>query len=87
MQSVLEKHIIAGNITASDVGHLPFEINEEKLIAQSLLDATDFYMTVDKYAELDTGRQSELTDYRKTLRDIVNGIIDTVPEKLEWLNI
>lgn len=53
------------------------EIKEEELQnkineAKAYLTSTDFYMTVDKYAELDESRKVELTTKRAEARELIN---------------
>lgn len=39
--------------------------------ARTYLDATDFYMTIDKYAQLDEDKQAELTELRESARETI----------------
>ena len=48
------------------------EINTEIAEAKAYLASTDFYMTVDKYAELDEARKVELTTKRAEARELIN---------------
>lgn len=53
------------------------EIREEELQqqiaeAKAYLASTDFYMTVDKYTELDEARKVELTTKRAEARELIN---------------
>ena len=47
-------------------------INTQILEAKTYLTDTDFYMTVDKYAELDEARKVELTTKRAEARELIN---------------
>ena len=48
------------------------EINIQIAEAKAYLSSTDFYMTVDKYAELDEARKVELTTKRAEARNLIN---------------
>lgn len=48
------------------------EINTQISEAKAYLSSTDFYMTVDKYAELDESRKVELTTKRAETRLLIN---------------
>lgn len=48
------------------------EINTQIAEAKAYLSSTDFYMTVDKYAELDEARKVELTTKRAEARKLIN---------------
>ena len=48
------------------------EINTQITEAKAYLTSTDFYMTVDKYAELDEARKVELTTKRAEARELIN---------------
>ena len=48
------------------------EINTQITEAKAYLTSTDFYMTVDKYAELDEARKVELTTKRVEARELIN---------------
>jgi hypothetical protein len=45
--------------------------NEAKAKAQKYLNDTDFYMTVDKYAELTEDKKAELTKLRAEAREVI----------------
>ena len=47
-------------------------INKQIQEAKTYLADTDFYMTVDKYAELDEVRKVELTTKRAEAREVIN---------------
>ena len=47
------------------------EINTQIAEAKAYLSSTDFYMTVDKYAELDETRKVELTTKRAEAREFI----------------
>ena len=47
-------------------------INKQIQEAKTYLASTDFYMTVDKYAELDKARKVELTTKRAEAREVIN---------------
>ena len=47
------------------------EINTQIAEAKAYLSSTDFYMTVDKYAELDEARKVELTTKRAEAREFI----------------
>ena len=47
------------------------EINIQIAEAKAYLSSTDFYMTVDKYAELDEARKVELTTKRAEAREFI----------------
>ena len=47
-------------------------INTQIAEAKAYLSSTDFYMTVDKYAELDEARKVELTTKRAEARELIN---------------
>ena len=47
-------------------------INKQIQEAKTYLSSTDFYMTVDKYAELDEARKVELTTKRAEAREVIN---------------
>lgn len=47
-------------------------INTQIAEAKVYLVSTDFYMTVDKYAELDEARKVELTTKRAEARELIN---------------
>ena len=47
------------------------EINTQIAEAKAYLSATDFYMTVDKYAELDEARKVELITKRAEAREFI----------------
>ena len=47
-------------------------INKQIQEAKTYLASTDFYMTVDKYAELDEARKVELTTKRAEAREVIN---------------
>lgn len=47
-------------------------INTQITEAKAYLSSTDFYMTVDKYAELDEARKVELTTKRAEARELIN---------------
>ena len=49
-------------------------INKQIQEAKTYLASTDFYMTVDKYAELDEARKVELTTKRAEAREVINTI-------------
>ena len=49
-------------------------INKQIQEAKTYLASTDFYMTVDKYAELDEARKVELTTKRAEARELINTI-------------
>lgn len=48
------------------------EINTQLAEAKAYLSSTDFYMTVDKYSELDEVRKVELTTKRAEARKLIN---------------
>ncbi len=48
------------------------ERDKELVAAYEYLRATDFYMTIDKYATLDESRKVELTQARQAVRDTIN---------------
>ena len=48
------------------------EIKTQIAEAKAYLTSTDFYMTVDKYAELDEARKVELTTKRAEARELIN---------------
>ena len=48
------------------------EINTQVAESKAYLASTDFYMTVDKYAELDEARKIELTTKRAEARLLIN---------------
>ena len=48
------------------------EINTQIAEAKAYLSSTDFYMTIDKYAELDESRKVELTTKRAEARELIN---------------
>lgn len=48
------------------------EINTQIAEAKEYLASTDFYMTVDKYAELDEARKVELTTKRAEARELIS---------------
>lgn len=48
------------------------EINTQIAEAKAYLASTDFYMTVDKYTELDEARKVELTTKRAFARELIN---------------
>lgn len=48
------------------------EINTQIAESKTYLSSTDFYMTIDKYAELDEGRKAELTTKRAEARQLIN---------------
>ena len=48
------------------------EINTQIAEAKAYLSSTDFYMTIDKYAELDEARKIELTTKRAEARLLIN---------------
>ena len=48
------------------------EINTQITEAKAYLASTDFYMTVDKYAELDEARKVELATKRAEARELVS---------------
>lgn len=50
------------------------EINSKIQEAKAYLISTDFYMTVDKYAELSEGRKAELTTKRAEARELINAL-------------
>ena len=56
------------DLVAKDKYDLEIKIAE----AKSYLASTDFYMTVDKYAELDEARKVELTTKRAEARELIN---------------
>lgn len=47
-------------------------INKQVQEAKAYLASTDFYMTVDKYAELNETRKVELTTKRAEAREVIN---------------
>ena len=47
-------------------------LNSQIQEAKAYLISTDFYMTVDKYAELSEGRKAELTTKRAEARELIN---------------
>lgn len=47
-------------------------INKQIQEAKTYLASTDFYMAVDKYAELDEARKVELTTKRAEAREVIN---------------
>ena len=47
-------------------------INKQAQEAKAYLASTDFYMTVDKYAELNETRKVELTTKREEARELIN---------------
>ena len=47
-------------------------INKQIQEAKTYLASTDFYMTVDKYVELDEARKVELTTKRAEARELIN---------------
>lgn len=48
------------------------ELNKKIQEAKAYLASTDFYMTVDKYTELDEARKVELTTKRAEARELIN---------------
>lgn len=48
------------------------ELDKKIREAKSYLSSTDFYMTIDKYAELDEARKVELTTKRAEARVLIN---------------
>lgn len=48
------------------------EINTQIAEAKAYLSSTDFYMTIDKYAELDDAKKVELTTKRAEARELIN---------------
>lgn len=52
------------------------EISTQIAEAKEYLASTDFYMTVDKYAELDESRKVELTTKRAESRELINTLED-----------
>lgn len=48
------------------------ESNRQIAESKTYLASTDFYMTVDKYAELDEARKVELTTKRAESRELIN---------------
>lgn len=69
------KIIIDGkNITFEKVDWRTVEeiINTQIAEAKTYLSSTDFYMTVDKYEELDEARKVELTTKRAEARKLIN---------------
>ena len=72
-------------------GNIPeLEFTEEELAKQesdrqiaeskTYLASTDFYMTVDKYAELDEARKVELVTKRAEAREVINTLeVELVP--------
>lgn len=48
------------------------EINTQIAEAKAYLSSTDFYMTIDKYAELDEARKVDLTTKRAEARNLIN---------------
>ena len=57
------------------------EINTQISEAKAYLSSTDFYMTVDKYSELDEVRKVELTTKRAEARKLIN-TLEIEPEGL-----
>lgn len=53
-------------------GKKRYEINTQIAEAKAYLSSTDFYMTVDKYAELDEARKVELTAKRAEARELID---------------
>ena len=51
-------------------------INKQIQEAKTYLASTDFYMTVDKYAELSEARKVELTTKRAEARELINTLED-----------
>ena len=49
----------------------------------SALKASDVFMLVDKYADLTAARKTEITDYRKALRD--STVLWIMPKPLAWV--
>ena len=48
------------------------DISSQIQEAKAYLTSTDFYMTVDKYAELNETRKVELTTKREEARELIN---------------
>ena len=58
-------------------------VNKQIQEAKTYLASTDFYMTVDKYAELDEARKVELTTKRAEAREVIN----TLEAKLAIIDV
>ena len=57
------------------------DISSQIQEAKAYLTSTDFYMTVDKYAELNETRKVELTTKRAVARELIN----TLESELETI--
>ena len=72
---LIKKWIAEGNTPEAEFTEEELQItsiNKQIQEAKVYLATTDFYMTVDKYAELDEARKVELTTKRAEAREVIN---------------
>lgn len=72
---LIKQWIVEGNTPEPEYTEEELQItsiNKQIQEAKTYLVSTDFYMTVDKYAELDEARKVELTTKRAEAREVIN---------------
>ena len=72
---LIKQWLSEGNIPEPEFTEEELQItstNKQIQEAKTYLASTDFYMTVDKYAELDEARKVELTTKRAEARELIN---------------
>ncbi len=72
---LIKQWLLEGNIPEPEFTEEELQItsiNKQIQEAKTYLASTDFYMTVDKYAELDEARKVELTTKRAEAREVIN---------------
>lgn len=72
---LIKQWLLEGNIPEPEFTEEELRItsiNKQIQEAKTYLASTDFYMTVDKYAELDEARKVELTTKRAEAREVIN---------------
>ena len=72
---LIKQWLLEGNIPEPEFTEEELQItsiNKQIQEAKTYLASTDFYMTVDKYVELDEARKVELTTKRAEAREVIN---------------
>lgn len=74
---LIKQWLVEGNIPEPEFTEEELQItswNKQIQEAKTYLASTDFYMTVDKYSELDEARKVELTTKREESREVINAL-------------
>lgn len=72
---LIKQWLLEGNIPEPEFTEEELQItfiNKQIQEAKAYLSSTDFYMTVDKYAELDEARKVDLATQRAEARELIN---------------